>query len=53
MNKIIVSLTTLPCRQERLVENLPSIRNQSYAFDKLVINIDDNLSEEEFNFITI
>lgn len=49
-NKVIVSLTTIPKRKERLIENLPSIRNQSYAFDKLVINIDDNLTEEDYKF---
>lgn len=45
---IIVSMTTIPCRQKRLEENLESILNQSYRFDKLVINIDDNLTEEDY-----
>ena len=44
----IISMTTLPCRRERLSENLPSITGQSYNFDKLVINIDDNLTEEDY-----
>ena len=41
-------MTTIPCRQKRLEENLESILNQSYRFDKLVINIDDNLTEEDY-----
>lgn len=45
---IIVSMTTIPCRQKRLEENLESILNQSYRFDKLVINIDDNLTEDDY-----
>ena len=45
---IIVSMTTIPNRLERLKENLPSLLNQSYKFDKLVINIDDNLSKEDY-----
>lgn len=48
--KIIVSMTTIPCRKERLLENLPAILGQSYNFDKLVINVDDNLSDEDYAF---
>ena len=48
--KIIISMTTIPCRKKRLEENLPSILNQSYKFNKLVINIDDNLTKEDYLF---
>ena len=48
--KIILSLTTIPVRKTRLMENLPSLLGQSYYFDKLVINVDDNLSEDDYKF---
>ena len=48
--EIIVSMTTIPKRKERLTDNLPSILKQSYQFDKLVINIDDNLSEDDYQW---
>lgn len=48
--KIIVSMTTIIGRKERLVQNLPSILEQSYKFDKLIINVDDDLSDEDYNF---
>lgn len=48
--KVIVSMTTIPVRKKRLIECLPSIRRQSFPFDKLVINVDDNLSEEDYKF---
>lgn len=47
---VIVSMTTIPQRMKRLSDNLPSLINQSYKFDKLVINIDDNLTEEEYKW---
>ena len=46
----IVSMTTIPKRKERLTDNLPSLLNQSFQFNKLVINIDDNLSEEDYKW---
>lgn len=46
----IVSMTTIPKRKERLTDNLPSLLNQSFKYDKLVINIDDNLSEEDYKW---
>lgn len=48
--KVIVSMTTIPVRKVRLIENLPSLLGQSYYFDKLVINVDDNLSEDDYKF---
>ena len=46
----IVSMTTIPCRQARLEENIESLLNQSCIFDKLVINIDDNLTQEDYQW---
>ena len=46
----IVSMTTVPSRKKRLEENIESILNQTYKFDKLVINIDDNLSQEDIDW---
>lgn len=43
-------MTTIPKRKERLTDNLPSILKQSYQFDKLVINVDDNLSEDDYKW---
>lgn len=48
--RIIVSMATIPSRKERLLENLPAILNQSYYFDKLIINITDNLSDDDYEF---
>ena len=48
--KIILSMTTIPKRKDRLTDNLPAILNQSYKFDKLIINIDDNLSDDDYDF---
>lgn len=50
MNMIILSLTTIPNRKEALVFNLPYILNQTLKFDKLVINLDNNLSKEDYEF---
>lgn len=47
---VIVSMTTIPKRQKRLMDNLPYLLNQSYRYDKLIINIDDNLSEEDYKW---
>ena len=46
----VLSMTTVPSRKKRLEENLESILSQTYKFDKLVINLDDNLSEEDINW---
>lgn len=48
--KVIVSMTTIPCRQKRLAENVESLLTQSYNFNVLLINIDDNLSDEEYQW---
>lgn len=48
--KVIVSMTTIPKRQKRLMDNLPALINQSYPYDKLVINVDDNLTDEEYKW---
>ena len=48
--KVIVSMATIPSRKNRLKENLPSILNQSYPFDNLMLNILDNLSDEDYSF---
>lgn len=40
-------MTTIVRRKQRLLDNLPSLLNQSYPYDKLVINVDDDLSNEE------
>lgn len=47
---IIVSMTTIPNRQKRLMDNLPALINQSFPYDKLIINIDDNLTEEDYKW---
>lgn len=47
----IVSMTTIPSRKKRLEDNIKSILNQSWqGFDKYCINIDDNLSKEDYEF---
>lgn len=48
--KVIVSMATIPSRMSRLEENMPSILNQSYHFDTLIINILDDLSDDEYKF---
>lgn len=48
--KVIVSMATIPCRMERLKENIPSFKNQTYPFDMLVINVLDNLTEDDYAF---
>ena len=48
--RIIVSLTTIPSRKESLLKTIESILKQSYKFDKFVINIDNNLSNENYSF---
>lgn len=47
---VIVSMTTIPLRKKRLTDNLPFLLHQSYRYDKLIINIDDNLSEEDYKW---
>lgn len=47
---VIVSMTTIPKRQKRLMDNLPALINQSYMYDKLIINVDDNLTDEEYQW---
>lgn len=47
---VIVSMTTIPKRKKRLLDNLPYLLKQSYKFDKLIINVDDNLSDEDYMF---
>jgi hypothetical protein len=46
--KVIISMTTVPCRFKRLNDNISSILNQSFKFDKLIINVDDNLTKDEY-----
>ena len=48
--RIIVSMTTIPSRKKRLMDNLPSLINQSYEYSKLVINVDDNLSDDDYQW---
>lgn len=48
--KFIVSMTTIIGRKERLLENLPSILSQSFNFDKLIINVDDDMSDNDYMF---
>ncbi len=44
-------MTTIPSRKKRLEDNIKSILNQSWqGFYKYCINIDDNLSEEDYDF---
>ena len=47
---VILSMTTIPKRKDRLSDNISAILNQTYKFDKLVINIDDNLSDEDYKW---
>ena len=48
--KVIVSMTTILGRMNRLLQNLPYILNQSYHYDKLIINVDDNLTKEDYEW---
>ena len=48
--KVIVSMATIPSRKQRLLENIPSLINQRYNFDYLIINVLDNLSDDDYNF---
>lgn len=48
--KVILSMATISSRKQRLLENLESLLKQSYFFDKLIINIDEEISEEDFKF---
>ena len=44
-------MTTIPSRKKRLEDNINSILNQSWqGFEKYCINIDDNLSKEDYEF---
>lgn len=47
MNRIILSMATMPCRKHRLIENLPSIFDQTQNFDLLVLNINNNVTVED------
>lgn len=49
MNDVIISLTTFPIRKDLLKRTLPYLINQTY-FKKLVINLDNNLSDEDYKF---
>jgi hypothetical protein len=46
----IVSMTTIPSRMGTLKENIKSILEQSFHFDRFVINIDDNLKNSDYDF---
>lgn len=46
----IVSMTTIPSRKKWFKEYVDSILKQSFYFDKFVINIDDNLTEGDYEF---
>lgn len=49
--KYVVSMTTIPSRKKRIKDNIESILGQScQEFYKYCINIDDNLSEEDYAF---
>lgn len=45
---IIVSITTIPCRIPYLTKVLPILLNQTLKYDKLIINLDNNLSTEDY-----
>ena len=45
---IIVSITTIPKRLNYLDRVLPILLNQTLKYDKLVINLDNNLTSEEY-----
>ena len=47
---IIVSLATIPCRKEILKQNLNFVLKQTLKYDKLVINLDNNLSFNDYRF---
>ena len=48
--KVVISMATMPCRKERISENIESILNQTYHFDILLINVDDNLNDDEYQW---
>lgn len=48
--KIILSMATMPCRKDRLIENLPSIYSQSCDFDILILNVNNNVTSEDMNW---
>lgn len=48
--KIILSMATMPSRKVRLLENLPSIYGQSYDFDILILNINNNVTNEDMDW---
>lgn len=43
-------MTTVPCRKESLKKSINSIIQQTFHFDKLVVNIDDYMSSDDYNF---
>lgn len=43
-------MTTIPSRKSTLIDNLMSILNQTFRFDKFCINIDDYMSFEDYEF---
>ena len=50
-NHYVISMTTIPSRKKRIKDNIESILGQSWqGFYKYCINIDDNLSEEDYAF---
>ena len=49
MNDVIISITTIPVRKELLKRTLPYLLKQNY-FAKLIINLDNNLTEEDYKF---
>lgn len=49
MNYVIVSLTTVPCRKDTLPLAINGILKQKYV-KKICINVDDNLTEEDYKF---
>ena len=48
--RVIVSMTTIPIRKDKLLANIKSLIEQSYRYDKLIINVDDNLSYEDYQW---
>ena len=45
----IISLTTIPKRKDMFLKTLPYILQQKYA-EKICINLDNNLSDEDYEF---
>lgn len=48
--KFIVSTTTIPSRKDMFLQVVNLILKQTFKFDKYCINIDDNLTEDDYNF---